>query len=124
MVKPDQLIKRRGKLGLIKVNIDLQGAKDFIQENLNKEIKIGNTIGKLKHFIIEPYINHDHTDEMYICIYSNRDGEVILFHHEGGIDIGDVDSKALKYSIIINDSFDDQKMENMLLKNVSEHQRL
>ena len=124
MVKPDQLIKRRGKLGLIKVNIDLQGAKDFIQENLGKEITIGNTIGKLRHFIIEPYINHENTDEMYICIYSNRDGEMILFHHEGGIDIGDVDSKALKYSIIINDSFDDQKMENILLKNVSDHQRL
>ena len=42
---------------------------------------------------------------MYICIYSNRDGEIILFHHEGGIDIGDVDSKALIYSINIDESF-------------------
>ncbi len=40
MVKPDQLIKRRGKLGLIKVNVNLQGAKDFIQENLGKEISV------------------------------------------------------------------------------------
>jgi len=40
VAKPDQLIKRRGKLGLIKVNVDLQGAKDFIQENLGKEISV------------------------------------------------------------------------------------
>jgi ATP citrate (pro-S)-lyase len=40
VVKPDQLIKRRGKLGLIKVNVNLQGAKDFIQENLGKEISV------------------------------------------------------------------------------------
>jgi len=60
---------------------------------------------------------------MYICIYSNRDGEIILFHHEGGIDIGDVDSKALKYSINIDESFNITKMENNLLKNVSNDRR-
>ena len=31
---------------------------------------------------------------MYLCIYTQRDEDVILFHHEGGIDIGDVDSKV------------------------------
>ncbi|UJR20924.1 hypothetical protein I4U23_024033 [Adineta vaga] len=111
VAKPDQLIKRRGKLGLIKANVDLQGAQDFIKANLDKEISIGHTTGKLKHFIIEPYLSHENVDEMYICIYSNRDGEVILFHHEGGIDIGDVDSKALQYSILINDPFDVKSME-------------
>jgi ATP citrate (pro-S)-lyase len=40
VVKPDQLIKRRGKLGLIKVNVDLQGAKSFIQEHLGQEISV------------------------------------------------------------------------------------
>lgn len=55
---------------------------------------------------------------MYICIYSNRDGELILFHHEGGIDIGDVDSKALTYLVNIDDSFDAKQMEDTLLKNV------
>ncbi|CAF4637082.1 unnamed protein product [Rotaria sp. Silwood1] len=118
VVKPDQLIKRRGKLGLIKGDVTLQGAKDFIVETLGKEISIGHITGKLKHFIIEPYLEHKKADEMYICIYSNRDGEIILFHHEGGIDVGDVDSKALKYSIIIDDSFDVTKMEEALLKNV------
>ena len=60
---------------------------------------------------------------MYICIYSNRDGELILFHHEGGIDIGDVDSKALKYAINIDESFDVKKMEDTLLKHVSADRR-
>jgi len=60
---------------------------------------------------------------MYICIYSNREGEIILFHHEGGIDIGDVDSKALTYSILIDDSLDVNQMENALLKNVPANRR-
>ena len=31
---------------------------------------------------------------MYLCIYTQRDEDVILFHHEGGIEIGDVDAKV------------------------------
>ena len=29
-----------------------------------------------------------------MCIYSGREGDTILFHHEGGVDIGDVDAKV------------------------------
>lgn len=60
---------------------------------------------------------------MYICIYSHREGETILFHHEGGIDVGDVDSKAAKYSINIDESFDANRMQETLLKNVPADQR-
>ena len=38
VVKPDQLIKRRGKLGLIKVNADLNDVKKWIDEKIDKEI--------------------------------------------------------------------------------------
>jgi len=60
---------------------------------------------------------------MYICIYSNRDGEIILFHHEGGVDIGDVDSKAVTYSIDIDKSFDVNQMETALLQQVPANRR-
>ena len=33
-------------------------------------------------------------EEAYICIYSKRDHDAILFTHEGGIDIGNVEDKA------------------------------
>ena len=33
-------------------------------------------------------------EEFYVCIYSHREGDTILFHHEGGVDIGDVDAKV------------------------------
>ena len=60
---------------------------------------------------------------MYICIYSNRDGELILFHHEGGIDIGDVDSKALTYMVPIDESYNANQMETALLKHVPADRR-
>ena len=40
VVKPDQLIKRRGKLGLIKVNADLPTVKEWVKERMDKEIKV------------------------------------------------------------------------------------
>lgn len=58
VVKPDQLIKRRGKLGLIKVNCDLAQCKQWIDERMNKDQLIGKTMGKLKYFIIEPFLPH------------------------------------------------------------------
>jgi len=36
-------------------------------------------------------------EEFYVCIYSHRQGDTILFHHEGGVEIGDVDAKVNAY---------------------------
>jgi len=40
VVKPDQLIKRRGKLGLIEVNCDLAKAKSWIEQRIAKDVKV------------------------------------------------------------------------------------
>lgn len=42
VVKPDQLIKRRGKLGLIGVNLDYPRVKAWINERLNKDVKVSS----------------------------------------------------------------------------------
>ena len=44
MVKPDQLIKRRGKLGLIKAGTDLAGVKDWLTNKLGKEFQVLNGV--------------------------------------------------------------------------------
>ena len=40
VVKPDQLIKRRGKLGLIKAGVDLEGVKEWLKNKLGKEFEV------------------------------------------------------------------------------------
>lgn len=109
VVKPDQLIKRRGKLGLIKVNVNYEQCKQWIQERMGKNTKVGQATGKLKHFIIEPFIPHEQLDEAYVCIHSHRNGDTILFYHEGGVDIGDVDSKASSLDISIDENLNDDE---------------
>lgn len=102
VVKPDQLIKRRGKLGLIAVNKDLPEVKKWVEDRMGKDQKVGNAVGKLRNFIIEPFIPHKPDEEAYVCIYSERDKDVILFTHEGGVDIGDVDAKAMRLDVPVN----------------------
>ena len=41
VVKPDQLIKRRGKLGLILVNSDLKGVKEWVSQRIGKDTQVG-----------------------------------------------------------------------------------
>lgn len=40
VVKPDQLIKRRGKLGLVGVNLDLKGVREWLKPRLMRETTV------------------------------------------------------------------------------------
>ncbi|XP_064614160.1 ATP-citrate synthase-like [Liolophura sinensis] len=119
VVKPDQLIKRRGKLGLIKAGADISGVKQWVMERMNTDIKIGAATGKLKRFIIEPFIAHKQEEEVYVCIHSHRYADSVLFYHEGGIDIGDVDAKAVKLDLPVGGELSAEEVKSKLLAKVS-----
>ncbi|XP_068146600.1 ATP-citrate synthase isoform X2 [Drosophila tropicalis] len=120
VVKPDQLIKRRGKLGLIGVKKNFEEVKQWIGERINKDQKIGNAVGKLRNFIIEPFLPHTDDEEMYVCIYSHRAADTILFYHQGGVDIGDVDAKAVKLDVPVNSKLALADVKSKLLKEVTD----
>lgn len=119
VVKPDQLIKRRGKLGLIAVNKSYQEVKQWVNERMGKDQKIGTASGKLRYFIIEPFIPHKDAEEAYVCIYSHRTADTILFYHQGGVDIGDVDAKALKLEVPVGSNTTIADIEKVLLTEIS-----
>jgi ATP citrate (pro-S)-lyase len=115
VVKPDQLIKRRGKNKLLLLNVDWKDAEKWIKERMNKPITIGTVTGILDHFIVEPFIPHEQSDEYYLAIISNRDGDQILFYHEGGINVGDVDAKAAKMQVMAGELPTASEIERKLL---------
>lgn len=80
----------------------------------------------MRNFIIEPFVAHEAADEFYVCIYSHRHGDTILFHHEGGVDIGDVDAKALKLEVPADQKPTDQQIQELLkhVTNVQKRQRI
>ncbi|GIZ41500.1 putative ATP-citrate synthase subunit 2 [Cercospora beticola] len=102
VAKPDQLIKRRGKSGLLKLNATWAEAKEWIAARANKIQKVEHIEGALRNFLVEPFVPHPQETEYYININSAREGDWILFYHEGGVDVGDVDEKAAKLLIPVD----------------------
>jgi ATP citrate (pro-S)-lyase len=131
VVKPDQLIKRRGKNNLILVDANYDQAKEWIKEKSIDPITIygkfdangkpadKGTVGQLTHFIIEPMIPHKDSDEYYLAITSTKDGDTIMFHHEGGVNVGDVDTKASRLEVPIGSFPTQVEIEKKLLGRVA-----
>ncbi|KAG0123993.1 hypothetical protein HOY82DRAFT_635402 [Tuber indicum] len=142
VAKPDQLIKRRGKAGLLALNKNWADARAWIQERAGSEVQVEVVKGYLRTFLVEPFCPHKPEEEYYINIHSVREillihfffflgscycnvddasivsevcnvdwisansddvkGDWILFTHEGGVDVGDVDAKAEKLLIPVD----------------------
>ncbi|XP_065805694.1 ATP-citrate synthase isoform X1 [Labrus bergylta] len=123
VVKPDQLIKRRGKLGLVGINLHLQGVKEWLKARLMKETTVGKAKGVLKNFLIEPFVPHTQEEEFYVCIYATREGDHVLFHHEGGVDVGDVDAKAQRLLVAVDEKLSEDQVKEQLLTQVPDEKK-
>lgn len=116
VVKPDQLIKRRGKLGLVKVDAGIAEVKEWLSQKMGEELQVGAATGKLNTFIVEPFLPHSQSDEFYVCIFATRAGNTVYFYHEGGVDIGDVDSKAEKVDVDIASTLTEEQANSLVSK--------
>ncbi|KAK7323960.1 hypothetical protein VNO77_27464 [Canavalia gladiata] len=85
VVKPDMLFGKRGKSGLVALNLDLAEVASFVKERLGKEVEMGGCKGPITTFIVEPFIPHN--EEFYLNIVSERLGNNISFSECGGIEI-------------------------------------
>lgn len=122
VVKPDQLIKRRGKNKLLLLNASFNDAEKWIKQRMNKNITVQNVTGKLTHFIIEPFIPHNEDDEYYVCIRSVREGDEILFYHHGGMNVGDVDTKSERLLVPVGSKTNSEAIKK-ILRNVPDERK-
>lgn len=85
VAKPDQLIKRRGKNGLLGINKTWAEAREWVsaragksqtivaqQANLEENIEEKTVTGVLRQFLVEPFVPHPPETEYYINIHSVR----------------------------------------------------
>jgi len=117
VVKPDQLFGKRGKHGLILLNATFDQAKKWIEERMGKEVTIGKVTGKLTHFLIEPYVEHD--KEYYVAIKDDRECDHIYFSTAGGVDIEENWDKVLTIDVPIDKEIDDVDVRGVISKQLS-----
>ncbi len=123
VVKVDQMIKRRGKQGLILLDADWEGVQRWIGKRMHSKVTVNGVTGVLDHFIVEPFVPHDAKEEYYVAVISRRDGDDILFHHEGGSDIDDIDDVAVRLPVPIGTTPTAGRIERELLGRIPEKRR-
>lgn len=74
VAKPDQLIKRRGKSGLLALNKTWPEAKAWIAERAGKTQQVEHVEGVLRQFLVEPFVPHPANTEYYINVSVARAG--------------------------------------------------
>lgn len=113
--KPDQLIKRRGKAGLVLLDADWSDVKKWISEKANQKVIVDGVEGILTSFVVEVHVPHGRHQEYYLCIRSTRSADEILFCSDGGIDVGNVEEKAVR--MLINDSdYSENQVNSQLIE--------
>ena len=83
VAKPDQLIKRRGKSGLLALNKSWAEAKEWIAERAGKPQRVETVDGVLRQFLVEPFVPHPQDTEYYININSVREVCVVPWAAHG-----------------------------------------
>lgn len=58
-----------------------------------------------------------------MCIYATREGDYVLFHHEGGVDVGDVDTKAQRLMVAVDDKLSEDQVTKQLLTHVPDEKK-
>jgi ATP citrate (pro-S)-lyase len=112
VVKPDMLFGKRGKHKLVLLDSDFEGAKKFINENMNREIEISGVSGVLTHFLIEPFVPHK--DEYYISITTTSEGEHIAFSDSGGMSVEENWDSMVHVDIPVDSTIEEMDLDNKL----------
>lgn len=73
VAKPDQLIKRRGKSGLLALNKTWAEAREWVAQRATKPQKVETVEGILRNFLVEPFVPHPAGTEYYVNINSVRE---------------------------------------------------
>jgi len=123
VVKPDQLIGKRGKHKLILLDATFDEAKKWINERMNRDVTIGKVTDKLTHFLVEPFVPHDQNKEYYVAVTSNRESDIIYFSAHGGVDIEEVWDTVVTIQVPILSSIDEIKIKEKLPKEIPENEK-
>lgn len=121
VVKPDMLIGKKGKHKLILLNSDFSDAKKFVKDHMKKEIEIKGIKGILTHFIIQPFVEHDH--EYFISIMTGRDDDKIYLSPKGGVDIEENWDSVSEIKVSIGGEFPKKEVEKVVSSFPKDHQK-
>jgi len=108
VVKAHEALGSRFKLGLVKVGLDLAGAKSAVKEMLGRQIESIS----IREVIVSEAI--DHKDEFYASAKSTRDGVDLMVTTYGGVEVEDNWDKVKKLTVEIGETPSDADLSKLV----------
>ncbi|MDC0506114.1 ATPase [Candidatus Gracilibacteria bacterium] len=111
VIKPDMLFGKRGKLGLLGINLGRQDLVKWLKEKYDSciEIEIDGVKGNLNNFLVEEFVPHD--QEYYISFSSHRDYDRISFGECGGMNIEQNWERVMHIDLATGETFNKSHIE-------------
>lgn len=69
------------------------------------------------------FVPDSQEEEFYVCIYATREGDHVLFDHEGGVEVGDVDAKAQRLMVAVGEKLSEDQVTEQLLIHVPDEKK-
>jgi ATP-citrate lyase beta-subunit len=107
VVKAHEALGSRMKLGLVKIDLDIDGVTKAAKEMLGRDVN-GLIISQL---IISEMIPHK--EEYYLAVTSTREGAQILMAQFGGIEVESNWEKVKRISVEVGDKPSDDSLEKL-----------
>lgn len=112
VIKPDMLFGKRGKRWLVGINLSPEECKEWLKKYLWKAENIDGVDGTLEVFLAEPMIDIQH--EYYLSFAQSRDGDLITFSLDGGVDIEENWDTTKQYHIPVNQNVEQSELESLI----------
>lgn len=90
VIKVDQGIKKRGKQGLLRLNVHKTEAKTACSELAERGFE---------RFVAEPMFAHDESEEQYVSFERTREGIKVTYSKAGGVNVEDNPDSIRVYDI-------------------------
>jgi succinyl-CoA synthetase beta subunit len=101
VLKVDQAIKKRNKLGLVKLNVDTSNVDSYI----NEFTEMGYT-----YLLLEPMIDHDKSDEHYLSFEIQESGIKLLYSPKGGVEVEENKESIQTFEMSDSQKFRDESI--------------
>lgn len=123
VVKPDQLMGKRGKNNLLLLDADYDKALEFINANLGKTVQVGKVSGELTHFLVEPFVTHE--VEYFVALKTSRDFDELIISQKGGVDVEENWGETVSLRVpVLSREIPKNDFEKALEKFPVEHRKL
>jgi ATP-citrate lyase beta-subunit len=107
VVKAHEALGSRMKLGLVKINLDLEGVKKAAGDILGRDVQ-----GlKILQVIIAEMV--EHKEEYYLAVQSNREGAEVLMAKFGGIEVEENWDKVVRTFVEVGDKPTTKQLEKL-----------